>query len=888
MKKWHSIEKETLLKMLESSPCGLSSLEAQIRLSKYGKNELPSKRHTSFFQIMGRQLLDPIVLLLAIASLFSFFIGEIVDAGAILFIILVDLLLGTFQEFKASLHAESLANMIRVKSKVFRDTEILVDSSTLVVGDVVFLESGDKVCADMRILDCYNLTVQESILTGESVSTCKRETVLEEDTLLAERVNMLYAGTTVLTGRASAVVCETGNNTEIGKIATAVHHTKETKSPLTIRMEKFSKQISLFILFIAIFLTILLFMKHTEISQIFLSVVALSVSAMPEGLPLALTMALTIASNRMARKHVIVKKLSSVESLGSCTVIASDKTGTLTVNEQTAKKILLPSGDLFEIEGTGYNDKGSILHANGNIDEAIFLSKLGMLNNEASLTKSGDTFSYFGDSIDVAFLALALKFHLEKGDIETLGMIPYESSSKYSACFYKEKSIPYVTMKGSFEKVLSFCDHMIDSGKKKDIDRSFLLEQNEGLSKDGYRVIALAYQEGIEEKEEYKEEDIPSLTFVGMVGFIDPIREEAKASITACKKAGIRVLMITGDHPLTAFSIAKELSIVSTREEMATGEEVSLKQKEEDSVFDAFVREKRLFTRVTPTDKLKIIESLKRMGEFVAVTGDGVNDAPALLAANIGVAMGSGTDVALDAASMVLTDDNFTSIVAGIKEGRNAYSNIRKVSYMLLSCGFAEVIFFVLAILFHYPMPLVAIQLLWLNIVTDGLQDFALSFEKAEDGIMCEKPRSPKESVFNKELFIEVLLAGGTMGISIFGTWIYLISFLHMDISLARGYIMTLMVFMQNMHVLNCRSERNSIFQTSLFSNPLVFFSITSAILLQFFVCEVPVFGLFLQTSSIPISHMLFLLLVSSIIIFVMEFYKKIRKKWEKTSKNKL
>ena len=342
--------------------------------------------------------------------------------------------------------------------------------------------------------------------------------------------------------------------------------------------------------------------------------------------------------------------------------------------------------------------------------------------------------------------------------------------------------------------------------------------------------------------------------------------------------------MITGDHPLTAFAIAKELTLATHYEEVTTGEEVELFLKKGKEQFDKFVSEKKIFTRVTPLQKLEIVESYKRQGEFIAVTGDGVNDAPALKAANIGVAMGSGTDVAKETASMIILDDNFKSIVAGIKEGRNAYSNIRKVSYMLLSCGLAEVLFFMLSIVFNLPMPLVAIQLLWLNIVTDGLQDFALSFEKAEKNIMEEKPRSVKDSIFNKELLLEVMVAGLTIGLVVFFVWYICINVLHIDESIARGYIMALMVFIQNMHVLNCKSEKESIFKINLFENPLIIFSIVSAIVLQVIVMEVETLSVFLKTHSVSIDKLLYLFMISIIVLIVMEFYKYIKRKNEKLS----
>ena len=597
---------------------------------------------------------------------------------------------------------------------------------------------------------------------------------------------------------------------------------------------------------------------------------------MPEGLPLAVTVALSVASSKMAKQNVIVKKLNSVETLGSCTVIATDKTGTLTVNEQTAKKVLLPDNSIYEIEGTGYSDKGNII-TNDDIYKLKYISKLGIINNEGTIEKKNKKIIPIGDSIDVAFLILGMKTNVNKDDIEITDVIHYESEKKYSALFYKYEDKIHCTVKGSIEKVIDFSNNMMVNNKKEPIDGNFLIKQNEDLAKEGYRVIALA--DGIikTKKESYTEEDIKELNFYGLVGFIDPIREEAKVSVNECKTAGIKVIMVTGDHPLTAFAIGKELGIVTDYSEVTTGLEVSKHFKLGQKEFDNFIKDKKVFTRVTPMDKLEIVESLKRNGEFVAVTGDGVNDAPAIKSGNIGIAMGSGTDVSKETATMIITDDNFKSIVTGIKEGRTAYSNIRKVAYMLLSCGFAEVFFFIMSIVLDLPMPLVAIQLLWLNIVTDGLQDFSLSFEKSEKNIMKEKPRNPKESIFDKDLLIEVLLSGLTIGIIVFSVWYFLLTKLNMEVSLARGYIMVLMVFMQNIHVFNCRSEKQSAFKMSIKDNPLIVFSIVVAIILQIIIMEVPILSHFLQTSTVPITDMLILLMISSIILFVMELYKMIR-----------
>lgn len=879
--KWYLLSTEEVCEELGTNQKGLSKKECEARIEKYGKNELPKKKRDGFFKIMLHELKDPIVLILIVTIIFSLIIGEVVDALVILFIVLIDLIMGTVQEWNASRNAEALANLIRVKVKVIRDSkEQEIDSSELVVGDIVLLESGNKISGDLRIISAQNLTIDESVLTGESINVVKHSDTLEKGALLAERKNMAYSGTSVITGRATCVVVNTGINTELGKIATKVSNTKDEKSPLTIRMEKFSKEIAIMIIAVATIITAVLALKGTPGSEIFLSVIALSVSAMPEGLPLALTMVLTIASNRMSKKNVIVKKLNSVESLGSCTVIASDKTGTLTVNEQTAKKIVLPSGLTYEVEGTGYNDVGRVLCEDKNeLQSAYDISKYAVINNEAGLEKVGNTWNKFGDSIDVAFLALGKKLNVNLDDIEIVGRIPYESFNKYSAVFYKQNDEVYCTVKGSLEKVLEFSSTMQGKGKHVKLNEKLLTNQNNDLAEEGYRVIAIANGKvkNFKKKDFYTGNDISDLCFEGLVAFIDPVREEVKGSIKECMSAGIKVVMITGDHPLTAFTIAKELSITKNIEEVATGEDVEKALKKGHEYFDDFVKKIRVFSRVTPIEKLEIVESYKRQKEFVAVTGDGVNDAPAIKSANIGISMGSGTDVAKETASMIVIDDNFKSIVAGVKEGRNAYSNIRKVAYMLLSCGVAEVLFFILSIIFDLPMPLVAIQLLWLNLVTDGIQDIALSCEKAEASIMKEKPRRTDETIFNRTLFEEVALSGLFIGGIVFIVWYVLLNKVGMEIDTARGYVLALMVFMQNVHVFNCRSEKDSTFKISLKSNPIILVAIIASLLLQVLVMEVPALSEFLTATSIPLEHLLILFVSSLSVLAVMEIYKYLR-----------
>ena len=867
--RYYSMTIDEVFKRFQVDESGLSTREATKRINKYGKNELPKKERDSIIKIFFMEILDPIVLLLIVAIIASLVVGEVVDALAIVFIVLVDLIIGTYEENKANTTVEALASLVPEKVKVDRDgKEVLIDSKDLTIGDYVYLESGDKISADLRLVEAHNFTVDESILTGESITVEKNSKMLaNKEMAITSQTNMVFAGTSVVTGRARAIVVGVGLNTEIGKIANTLNETVEEKSPLTIRVDKFSKQISILIGILSIILAILLFSKGLPFQEVLVSVIALAVSAMPEGLPLALTMALTIASNKMAKRKVVAKKLNYVESLGSCTVIASDKTGTLTVNEQTAKKIVLPNDMEYEVSGSGYSVNGEVVGKK--LSYAKEIAKLGVINNEAKFSKT----EQIGDSIDIAFLVLGEKMKTKINDIEVLETIPYESENKYSAVFYKKGGDTYCTIKGSLEVVMSFC-------KKINLRNEFtpkkIEEQNEALSSDGYRVIAIADGK-ISEKNEYTEKDIKDLTFMGLVGFIDPIRKEAVTAINRCIGAGIKVLMITGDHPLTAFKIAKDLKLTNTYDEVTTGTEVEEYLKKGDKAFDEFVKSKKIFTRVTPMEKLKIVESLKRQGEFVAVTGDGVNDAPALKVANIGIAMGSGTDIAKETAKMIVIDDNFRSIVNGVLEGRVAYANIRKITYFLISCGLAEVLFFALAIAFNMPMPLVAIQLLWLNVVTDGIQDIALSFEKAEADIMNKKPRDPKESLFDRCLLEEIIISGVFIGLIVFGLWYYLLNVVHMEVGAARGYTMALMIIIQNIHAFNCRSEDKSSFTISIASNPIFAVGVLGSMILGVAVLEVDFLSMFLKTSHVPLIHLLELVLFGFTILVVMEIYKKVK-----------
>lgn len=882
MDKWYNYEVKDIISKLKSRKEGLSSEEVIKRLSYYGENIIPKSKKTTLLKVFLSQLNDPIIYVLIVTTIFSFLVNEILDACFIVFVILLDAFLGTIQEWKSHKNAQALVDLIKLEVQVIRNGKrIKIDSKELVIGDIVLLETGSKIPADVRFIETHNLSVDESILTGESYSIDKTSNPILKEVPINEQTNIGFLGTSVLRGRATGIVVNTGIRSEIGKIAKQILKTKDTSSPLEIRMKKFSNQIGIITAIISIILSFILYLKGFMMKEIFFSVIALSVSAIPEGLPVSLTLSLSIASSRMAKRNVLVKKLNAVESLGSTTLIASDKTGTLTLNEQTAKVLMFPNGKKVEVTGTGYNNYGKVKELNKTIIELI---KVGVLANEGSLEKNIDgKWINVGDSIDVAFLSLGYKANLDIKELkkEIVGLIPYESEEKYSGVFFTEKNKTYCALKGSIEKLLEFATNMKINDKIVPIDKTKLLKLNDELSKNGYRVIALSIGEKnkLDLKNDYNIKDIPKQTIIGMVGFIDPIRKEVKSAIKKCTIAGVKTVMITGDHPLTSEAIAKELGLIKSSLEVTTGKEIDIYLKKGNKEFDEFIKTKKVFSRVNPIQKLRIIESYKRLGEFVAVTGDGVNDTPALKAANVGIAMGSGTDVAKETGDMIITDDNFVSIVSGIEEGRYAYNNIRKVIFLLLSCGLCEVVFYILSIIFNYELPLLAIQLLWINVVTDGLQDASLSFEKGENGVMNKPPRDTKETIFNKLLAKEVILDGLIMGLIVFIFWVYLIDIKELTIIHARTSILLLMVFIQNLHVLNCRSETESFYKLPIKNNYFLFIAIIMTLFIQFVVVENSFLSSILNVITLPIKEVLSIFILATPILIVSEILKYFERK---------
>jgi magnesium-transporting ATPase (P-type) len=889
---WQSLDKEKLFAELNTSETGLNSDEAKNRLVFFGENKLPFGKKVTLLQIILHQVLNPLIFILVAAAIASVIIGEGKDAIFIFLVIFINSALGAYQEYNAEKSANSLQKLMKIRAKVRRQgTDVMIPSEELVPGDIVLLESGIKVPADLRLLDVSDLEMDESFLTGESIAAKKQIALLNANIIVAEQTNMAFAGATVLKGRGVGVVVCTGINTQVGKISQDVTESASEKPPLVQRMEKFIQQISVFIIALSVVLGVILRFQGMDLSSIFFFVVALAVSAIPEGLPVALTVALSIATKRMAKRNVIVRKLTSVESLGSCTVIASDKTGTLTVNEQTAKIIALANGTRYTINGEGYNGDGTVDNAEGQTiqytdnEELSAITRIAILANEGSLTDKSGQWIYYGDAMDVALLGMGYKLSANpekwQFELKIIGKIPYESERKFSASIYESQNTVMIAAKGAVETLLDFCPWMAIDGEIKPIDKAGILLETEKLAKDGYRVLAFANGEYKDFKTQDMDENeaLPPLVFYGIVGFIDPLRADAKASIQQCKQAGIKVMMITGDHPQTAANIARELGIADEQTPVVSGQMLTEAGANDTPNYEQLVASTSVFARVSPKQKLEIVEVLINSGEFVAVTGDGVNDAPALKRANIGVAMGSGTDVAKDVGSMIILDDQFSSIVAGVEEGRFAYDNVRKVIYLLISTGAAEIILFLSSIAVGLPLPLLAVQLLWLNLVTNGIQDVALAFEGGEPGAMQRPPRQPTEKIFNPLMIQQTMVAGATMGFIVFGCWFYLNQFTNMNEYHARDIILLLMVFMQNFHTFNARSERVSTFKVPLKRNIILVFGVLAAQGIHILCMHIPFMQNILRIEPITLNEWLFILALALPILFAMELLKYFNQK---------
>ena len=884
-----SLSADEIINKLNSSHAGISQEEANIRLAKHGLNKLPQTSNISLILIFIRQFLDPFIYILLAAAVISFLLGEITDTIFIFTILLINAIIGTIQEYGAEKSAISLREFITEYAHVIRDGEALeVNAELLVPGDVILLQSGDKIPADVRLLSEHDLQINESLLTGESTPVEKTSSLsLAADTPVADQQNMAFKGTLVLRGRAEGIITATGLNTQLGHIAEAVIYDTAIKPPLLARMERFTIKIAIAIGVATVLMGAGMLYQGHAIREIFFVVVALAVAAIPEGLPVALTVALAIGVRRMAKRNVIVRRLLAVEALGSCTMIAADKTGTLTVNEITATQIILPKEPTIILTGEGTDPTGSVQCLGGSscsVEQTKLLSKVGLaavLANEGFLGRRNHSWVHHGDTVDVAMLVMAYKLGVTRTKaIENhpeIAVLPYESENRYSAAVHQVESQAVVFVKGAFEDLAKMCSTMDSANGNESFDRAWFEAEATRLATSGFRMLAFAT--GIIELDHAKKlqaKHLQNLTFLALVAMIDPLRAEAKDAIRACRNAGIDVAMITGDHPQTAFAISHELGLAENPNQVVTGIEINKITQRSKLEQAKLIDQAHVFARVEPKQKLDVVHAMQGNGHYVAVTGDGANDAPALRAAQVGVAMGKqGSDIVKETSDMIITDDNFASIVAGIEEGRIAYANIRKVIFLLISTGAAEIVLVALALLTGLPVPLFAVQLLWLNLVANGIQDVALAFEPAEGDELSKPPRPPEERIFNRVMLERVIISAIVIGGLAFATFYFSIVAGY-SVDEARNFTLLLMVLFINIQAFNSRSETRSVFIHNPLGNPLLFFGIITAQLLHIIAMYTPVLKDVLHIQPVGLNQWFYLLCISLTILVVMEAYKLI------------
>lgn len=860
---------------LPGSDVGLTTTQAAERLKEYGPNRLPEREAPKLWAVALRQFQSPLIYILLAAAAISVAIGDINDAGFIGGVLLINALIGTWQEWKAEKSSSALKKLLELRASVLRDGELIeIDAEQLVPGDLVSIESGNRVPADLKLITSASLEIDESFLTGESIAVHKdaaQEVGASEN--IADRINMAFAGSLVTHGRGKGLVVATGKDTQVGRLAFDVVSGTGGKPPLLQRMERFTRAIAIATVAAALLIgTAAVAIGTYTLSEMFMFCIALAVSAIPEGLPVAITVALAVATTRMASRGVVVRRLTAVEGLGSCTMIATDKTGTLTCNALTVQLVYLPSGKLLEVSGEGYSVDGHILHegqilSQGDNIELDDLARAAVLCNEGDLHKRNDAWTWRGDAVDVALLFMGRKAawqrEKELEHYSQVNQIPYEPELQFAATFHQEGDQVRVFVKGAPEKILKMC---VDS------DHAILEKQSLHLASQGFRLLALA--DGLTPP--MTAADVPptpkNLRFLGFVAMRDPLRPGTAQAVKDCKKAGIHVTMITGDHRVTALAIARELGLTDDDSEVVTG--VELAQMNEHQLAEV-VQRVRVFARIAPHQKLEIVKAAQRSGHFVAVTGDGVNDAPALQEANIGVAMGkSGTDVAREAAELVIRDDNFATIIAGIDEGRVAYDNIRKVIFLLVSTGAAEVAMVLFTILFGLPLPLLAVQLLWLNLVTNGIQGVALAFEPSEGDMLSRKPRSPHQPIFDRLMIERMLVAVTVMGGVGFGAFYAFVHILKWPVAEARNGLLLLMVLFENIHIGNCRSETRSAFTLSPLRSPMLLAGALCAFLLHMLVMYLPWGQKILGTYPMSLQNGLIVFALALTILPAMELHR--------------
>ncbi|ABN58054.1 MULTISPECIES: cation-translocating P-type ATPase [Methanoculleus] len=876
---WHALSAEEVRREVGTDPAGLSTGEAEERLQRYGKNVLREEARETRLQVFLRQFKSILIVILIIAAAVSFLVGEALDAAAILIIVVLNAILGYSQEWQAGEAIEALKKMLVQHAVVVRDGERReIDAAGIVPGDVVLLEMGERVPADIYIADATSLEVDEAPLTGESSPVDKAPGPLPAGTALAERSNMAFAGTTVTNGRGRGVAVATGMQTEFGRIAGLSQRVADETTPLARQMDRLGRDLGLIALGIAVLVVAVGLLQQRGLLEMFLVGVSLAVAVIPEGLPAVVTLTLAIGIKTMMRRNCLIRHLPASETLGAVSVICTDKTGTLTRNEMTVVRVRTPDTEVA-VTGAGYLPMGEFLLEEKPIDPLAdpglrqFLRTV-LLCNHATLALEEGGWRILGTPTEGALVVAAEKAGLSRDDVpEAVKEFSFNSTRKRMTIIYPEEGGDVAHVKGAPEVLLARSSRLLRGGSAvplTDEDRDAILREIEEYASQGLRVLGAACRPlpaGIEWTADTVETD---LVFLGFAGIVDPPRPEAAEAIRLCRSAGIDVIMITGDNPLTAYAVARDLGLSS--EGAMTGADLEALGDDE---LEGRLKTTKVLSRVTAEHKLRVIDILSRDREVIAMTGDGVNDAPALKKASIGIAMGiKGTDAAKESSDMVLVDDNFASIVAGVEEGRREYDNIARFTRYLLSSNVGELVAIVGALLLGLPLILIPVQILWINLVTDGLTALALGLEPAERDVMQRRPRDPQESILTRSAYLVILVLGAWLGLL---TIYVFMGHYAVDLDRARTMAFTGLIIFELYNVLNFRSFRYPLHRIGFFSNPALLLAILGSLALQALVVYVPIFNVFLGTAPLTLADWGLLALLGLPVLLAGEAYKIFR-----------
>jgi len=905
-RQWHTLSTEETYEALDARHEGLDVPEAEARLDKFGLNEIKEERKISKWKILVAQVANPLIYVLVAAAIISLIAGKTIDAIVIGAVIVLNTLIGFFQEFRAEEALEALMAQAAPEAEVIRKpedsddfVEMSLPASYIVPGDIILLNEGTRVPADARLIEAYNLEVDEAMLTGESFSVEKHHQTLEGELPVGDRTNLVYGGTAITRGRARAIVYATAKQTEMGKIATLIEETEKARSPLQKQIDDLGKKLGILAFIVALVMVGVGLLVALDLEDIFLYALATAVSSIPEGLPAVLSITLAIGVNRMAKRNAIIRRLPAVDTLGAASVICTDKTGTLTRNKMTVQQIM--TGDrIVKVSGTGFTPEGEFKYQDEVFDpnedpDLLLALKIGALCNDSRLTQRQDEnekWDVRGDPTEAALVVAAAKagFHKEKMDKEyhRIEELPFSSKTKYMVTFHEKEDDDdiWVFVKGAPEQVLSFCKNIQMDGKAHKLTedgRDQVLNRNNEMADDALRVLGLAYTKISRDKIDRTKEDFEydkgvELTFVGLTGMMDPPREEVFEAIEKCQSAGIRVIMATGDHKITAKAIARNVGIIDQDGQVISGTEVS---KMDDEELRKAVREVSVFARVAPDHKHRLVEALQYHGYVVAMTGDGVNDAPALQAAQIGIAMGiTGTDVTKETAEMVLTDDNFASIVNAVEEGRVVFANVRKVVKLLLGTNAGEILTLLSALIFLTVDGLIItpVQILWINLVTDGILDITLAMEPKEKDVMAEPPREQNARIVNKNILFNILIVAIVMAV---GTLFMYQNTVNGNALVAQTVVFTTLAMFQVFNALNCRSLTQSIFKMKFAGNPYLLLGMAGSVLLQIGAIYLPFMQNALETAPLALQDWGLIVLVTSSIVVVDEIRKFIQRRAE-------